>query len=97
MLLHLENLYRETHMIEIWGKPACPSCIKAKQLCDMRQFKYTYLELGKDFEREKVFEEFPTARTFPQIKINGKAIGGYEKFVEYVEQTGYTGTGHSLS
>ena len=42
--------------------------MKAKQLCEMRQFKYTYKELGKDFDREEVFEEFPTARTFPKLK-----------------------------
>ena len=63
--------------IEIWGKPACPSCLKAKQLCDMRQFEYTYKELGKDFDREQVFEVFPEARTFPQIIVDGEKIGGY--------------------
>ena len=82
--------------IEIWGKPACPSCMKAKQLCDSRGFTYTYKELGKDFEREQVFEEFPTARTFPQIKVNGTAVGGYEQFVSHIEDTNYNGTGHSL-
>jgi glutaredoxin len=25
-------------------------------------------------------EKFPTARTFPQITIDGKAIGGYDEF-----------------
>ena len=83
-------------MIEIWGKPACPSCIKAKQFCEMRKYNYVYKELGKDFEREKVLEEFPTARTFPQIVVNGLKVGGYEQFVDYIEDTGYTGTGHTL-
>jgi glutaredoxin len=82
--------------IEIWGKPACPSCMKAKQLCETRGFKFTYKELGKDFDREEVFENFPEARTFPQIKVNGKGVGGYEQFARYVEDTNYTGTGHSL-
>ena len=82
--------------IEIWGKPACPSCMKAKQLCETRKLAYTYKELGKDFEREQVFEEFPTARTFPQIKVNGNAVGGYEQFTQYLEDTGYTGTGHTV-
>ena len=83
-------------MIEIWGKPACPSCVKAKQLCEMRKFKYEYKELGKDFQREQVFEEFPTARTFPQIKVNGQAVGGYEQFVSHIEDTNYNGTGYTL-
>ena len=82
--------------IEIWGKPMCPSCTKAKQLCETRGFNFVYKELGKDFEREQVFEEFPTARTFPQIKVNGTSVGGYEQFVDYIESTNYTGTGHTL-
>lgn len=83
-------------MITIWGKPACPSCMKAKALCESRKYKYEYKELGKDFTREEVFETFPTARTFPQIIIGGNKVGGYEQMVEYIDNTGYNGTGHSL-
>jgi len=43
-----------------------------------------------------LFEQFPGARTFPQIKINDRVIGGYEQLVTYIEETGYNGTGHSL-
>jgi len=81
-------------MITIWGKPACPSCMKAKALCESRQFEYQYKELGKDFTREDVMTEFPTARTFPQIVINSTKIGGYEQMLSYIEDTGYNGTGH---
>ena len=83
-------------MITIWGKPACPSCLKAKAMCESHQYKYEYKELGKDFTREEVFETFPTARTFPQIIIGGNKVGGYEQMVEYIDNTGYNGTGHSL-
>jgi|TARA_B110000858_G_scaffold183125_1_gene223156 glutaredoxin 3 len=83
-------------MITIWGKPACPSCLKAKAMCEKYQFKFEYKELGKDFTREEVFETFPTAKTFPQIIVRGNKVGGYEQFVKYVEDTNYTGTGHSL-
>ena len=83
-------------MIHIWGKPACPSCTKAKALCESNKFQYEYLELGKDFDREAVLAEFPEARTFPQIVINGQKIGGYEQMLKYIEDTGYTGTGHTL-
>ena len=83
-------------MITIWGKPACPSCMKAKALCESRQYKYEYKELGKDFTREDVFETFPTARTFPQIIIGGNKVGGYEQMVDYIENTNYTGTGYTI-
>ncbi len=82
--------------IEIWGKPACPYCVKAKQFCETRQFDYVYKELGKDFGREEVFEVFPTARTFPQIIVSGNKIGGYDQLLEYVDNTGYNGTGYTL-
>ena len=83
-------------MIYIWGKPGCPSCIKAKTLCEKYNYPFEYKQLGVDFEREDVIAEFPEARTFPQIVINGLKVGGYEQFTKYIEDTGYTGTGWSL-
>ena len=37
-------------------------------------------KLNEDFSREELFEKFPTARTFPQIAIDGKGIGGWVEF-----------------
>jgi len=39
---------------------------------------------------------FPGARTFPQIIVGGTKIGGYDKLGNYLEETGYNGTGHTL-
>tara|TARA_B100000780_G_scaffold190579_1_gene134170 strand:- start:243 stop:494 length:252 start_codon:yes stop_codon:yes gene_type:complete len=83
-------------MIEIWGKPQCPFCDQAKALCERQQLKYTYKQLGKDFDREEVLETFPGARTFPQIKVHGTNIGGYDQLGKYLEETNYNGTGYSL-
>ena len=68
--------------------------MKAKALCESRSFDFKYKTLGQDFSREEVFENFPDAKTFPQIKVYGKSIGGYEQFVKYIEDTNYNGTGH---
>jgi len=83
-------------MIYIWGKPNCPHCESAKRLCEMRQLDYEYKQLGVDFEREDVLAEFPEARTFPQIVVNGEKIGGYENLAGHLEDTNYNGTGYSL-
>lgn len=64
-------------MIEIFSKPSCPYCVKAKQLCERQGYDFVYKMLDEDFTREELFEQFPTARTFPQIRIDGDAIGGY--------------------
>ena len=83
-------------MIEIWGKPACPHCDQAKQFCETRGYEFTYKQLDVDFTREEVFENFPGARTFPQIVVNGEKIGGWDQLRTYVEETAYNGTGHTL-
>jgi len=64
-------------MIEIYGKDACPHCVQAKALVESKGLEYTYKLLDKDFTREEIFEIFPGARTFPQIKVDGESIGGY--------------------
>ena len=83
-------------MIEIYGKPMCPFCDKAKRLCETRGFDFTYKSLGTDYTREELMEQFPNARTVPQIVINVLKIGGYEQFTQYLDDTGYNGTGHTL-
>ncbi len=65
-------------MIEIFGKTMCPFCDKAKALCEKEGYEYTYKQLDVDFTREELFEQFPSAKTFPQIRIDGEAIGGYD-------------------
>ena len=61
------------------------------------QFKALILDQkGEDFTREVMVEEFPTARTFPQIVVSGNKIGGYDQLVKYIEDTNYTGTGDTL-
>tara|TARA_B100000614_G_scaffold125407_1_gene112117 strand:+ start:1078 stop:1302 length:225 start_codon:yes stop_codon:yes gene_type:complete len=66
-------------MIEIWSKPSCPYCVKAKNLCEQQGYEYSYKMLDEDFSREELFEEFPGARTFPQIRVDGENIGGYDQ------------------
>ena len=72
-------------MIEIFGKTQCPYCDKAKSLCEKEGLEYTYKQLDTDFIREELFEEFPTARTLPQIRVDGNAIGGYDQLAEHVK------------
>lgn len=83
-------------MITIFGKEGCPYCVKARDFCESRAYKYHYMTMGEDYTREKFFEIFPTAKTVPQIVINGVTVGGYDEMLEYIESTSYTGTGHTL-
>lgn len=69
-------------MIEIWGKENCTFCDQAKQLCERKGLEYTYKQHGVDFTTEEILEEFVGARTFPQIKIDGNPIGGFQQLEE---------------
>ena len=83
-------------MITIYGKDACGFCTMAKNLCESKGVGYTYLNLGEDYQADEFTEKFPTARTFPQIIVGGTKVGGYEQMVDYIENTNYNGTGHTI-
>ena len=44
-----------------------------------KELSYKLLVLDEDFSREEFYEMVPNAKTFPQILVNGKTIGGYEE------------------
>lgn len=71
--------------VEIYSKPACPFCVQAKNLAEQKGYDLTYKMLDEDFSREQLFEVFPTARTFPQIIVDGEKIGGFTEFKALVE------------
>ena len=53
---------------------------KAQAMVQESEHTFKVFKLGTDFKREDILEQFPTARTFPQIKIDGKNIGGWQEF-----------------
>ena len=79
--------------IEIYSKHACPFCDKAlflaQQVVQESVHTYNKYMLNEDFTREELFEKFPTARTFPQITIDGESIGGYTEFEAYLRENKY--------
>ena len=71
---------------EIFGKTDCIHCEKAKMLCSQKGIDFDYQELGKDFEMDLILEMFPGARTFPQIIVDGKYIGGYDDLETFLKK-----------
>ena len=79
-----DKIFRKNKMITIYGKPRCPFCDRAKALCEQKGLDYTYKMLDADFTAEELFEKVPNARTFPQIWIDEKHVGGYDQFKDEV-------------
>lgn len=70
--------------IEIYGKPNCPYCDMAKSLSDRKGHDTIYKTLDIDYSFADISKLFPQARTFPQIIVDGKAIGGYSDLEELI-------------
>ncbi len=72
-----DKIFKRNKMITIYGKPRCPFCDRAKALCEQKGLDYEYKMLDADYTAEELFEKVPNAKTFPQIFVDEKSIGGY--------------------
>lgn len=73
--------------IEIYSKTHCPYCVKAKLLLD--QLGATYQEYNIETEATRfaeLRERRPSARTVPQIFIDGHGVGGCDDLYALHEQ-----------
>ena len=74
-------------MVIIYGKSNCVFCEKAKQLCIDYRLEYEYKNVTQIEYLEEFVEEFPGAKTVPQIIWYDKVIGTYENFATEIENT----------
>lgn len=61
----------------VWTKEACPYCVQAKALLEQQGIGYEEKKIGVDHTREQLLEAVPTARTVPQIFLDGELVGGF--------------------
>ena len=74
-------------MIEIYSKPSCAWCVKAKEMAD--QYKLDYVEKNIDTAQNlnELLLKVPDVKTIPQIFWNDRYIGGYAEFASEIENT----------
>ena len=61
----------------IWSKYNCPYCDQAKALLKDRKIPFKEHKIGDGYTKEELLEAIPSARTVPQIILNGELIGGF--------------------
>lgn len=66
----------------IWSKYHCTFCEQAKQLLAQRGISYEEKKIGDGYTKEELLEAVPTARTVPQIFLDGEYIGGFTELKE---------------
>lgn len=79
--------------VVIFGRPACPFCVRAKELADklkedLDDFNYRYVDIHAEGISKEDLEKTigkPTD-TVPQIFIDQDHIGGYTEFEAYAKK-----------
>ena len=75
-------------MIEIYGKPQCPFCDRAKELLTKKGVDYAEVRVDLDqTEFENMLSKSNGRRTVPQIFINDTHVGGFDDLWQ-LEQDG---------
>jgi glutaredoxin 3 len=72
--------------VEVYTKPDCPYCSRAKQLLRNQGVSYTEYKLDEHFTREIILEKYPNAKSYPIIVLDGFNIGGYTQLIEKINQ-----------
>ena len=67
----------------IWSNVGCHFCEMAKTLLKQKGIEYEERNIAKDWKTEQLLEAVPNARTVPQIFVDDKYIGDYNKLVEF--------------
>ncbi|MAZ66464.1 MAG: glutaredoxin 3 [Kangiellaceae bacterium] len=65
--------------IVIYTTRYCPFCIMARRLLDTKQLKYQEITVDGNPELRKEMERLSGGYTVPQVFINDKPIGGYDR------------------
>ena len=61
----------------LWSKYFCPYCDQAKALLKSKGIQFEEKKIGDGYTKEELLEAVPTARTVPQIFIDGELVGGF--------------------
>lgn len=69
----------------VWSKYHCPYCDQAKALLTKRGIAFEERKIGDGYTKEDLLAEIPTARTVPQIFLDGELVGGFNELKQKLE------------
>ena len=72
----------------IWSKDHCTFCDQAKSLLSSKNINFEERKIGYGWTKEQLLETVPTARTVPQILIDGQLVGGFVELRKFLTEQG---------
>lgn len=77
-----ELSWDEMPVIEIYTKPLCPFCIRAKRLFKQKGVDFDEIDIWLSAKKkQEMLERAEGRRTVPQIFIDGRGIGGCDELM----------------
>lgn len=73
--------------INLYCRPNCLPCLNAVTYLTSKSIQFEKQMLDQDFDIIWMGENFPEAKTFPIVEIDGRYIGGYTDLVALFELT----------
>lgn len=64
--------------IIVFSKAQCPYCDRAKALLEQKGLPFEEVRVDLDPQGLQRMQQLSQGRTFPQIIINGEAVGGFD-------------------
>ncbi|MCO4787268.1 MAG: GrxA family glutaredoxin [Marinomonas atlantica] len=76
--------------VTIFGRPGCGFCTRAKQLCEIKELNFRYIDIHAENISKADLEKTvgKPVETVPQIFVGQEHIGGFTEFEQYVGQQG---------
>ena len=71
----------------IWSKYHCPYCDQAKALLTSKGIQFEEKKIGEGWTKEELLEAVPTARTVPQIFLDGELVGGFTELKQKLTES----------
>ena len=69
----------------VWSKHHCPFCDQAKALLTQKGIEFEEKKIGEGYSKEDLLEAVPTARTVPQIFLDGELVGGFTELTQFLK------------
>jgi glutaredoxin len=69
----------------VWSKERCPYCDQAKALLKQKGIEFEERKVGDGYTKEDLLEAVPSARTVPQIFLDGNLIGGFTELKKHLQ------------
>jgi glutaredoxin-like protein len=70
--------------VTVFSRAGCPHCARAKGLLNDAGIRFEALELNRDYT-DRTLRAVADARTFPQVFVNGRKIGGAEELANWLK------------